>query len=88
MTAPVRSGTGLICLTEAVNAAAALDAAARLGVLEFLAAPPADARGVAAVKKRYRVPPDQRSHCRPVEVRLADLARQTPSGPRCPIEVT
>ena len=35
MTAPVRSGTGLICLTEAVNAAAALDAAARLGLLEF-----------------------------------------------------
>ena len=64
MTAPVRSGTRLIWLAEAVNAAAALDAAARLGVLEFLAARPAHARGVAAVTKRYRVAPDQRPHCR------------------------
>ena len=34
MTAPARSGTPLIWLTEAVNAVAALRAAARLGVLE------------------------------------------------------
>ena len=66
MTAPVRSGTRLIWLTEAVNAAAALDAAARLGVLEFLEARPARTPGVAAVKKRYRVAPDERPHCCPL----------------------
>ena len=48
MTAHARSGTPLIWLAEAVNAVAALRAAARLGVLESLEARPADVRSVAA----------------------------------------